>query len=84
MVPCAPQVQLVVELRLAGYEFDVLGRGFLVHFPHPKSSAKERWLHSSAHARVERLYTNFEAEAAIRHKGAAQRTPLCKRKTPPR
>ena len=28
------KVQLLVHLRRAGYAFDVLGGGFVVHFPH--------------------------------------------------
>ena len=71
------KVELLVELRLAGFEFVVLGRGFLLHFPHPKSPAKDRWLHSSAHQKVEHLYTSFEAEVATRYSGVKQRTPLC-------
>ena len=71
------KVSLLVELRLAGFEFVVLGRGFLLHFPHPKSAAKDKWLHTSAHQKVERLYQTFESEVATKYKGVTQRTPLC-------
>ena len=55
----------------------MLGRGFLLHFPHPKSAAKDKWLHTSAHQKVERLYQTFESEVAAKYKGVTQRTPLC-------
>lgn len=48
---------MLVHLRHAGYAFDVLGRGFLVHFPHPRSAAKHHWLHSSAHGKVDQVST---------------------------
>ena len=71
------KVSFLVELRLAGFEFVVLGRGFLLHFPHPKSAAKDRWLHTSAHQKVERIYQAFEDDVAAKYKNTTQRTPLC-------
>ena len=71
------KVSFLVELRLAGFEFVVLGRGFLLHFPHPKSAAKDRWLHTSAHQKVERIYQTFEADVAAKYRDRTQRTPLC-------
>ena len=53
------------------------GRGFLLHFPHPKSAAKDRWLHTSAHQKVERIYQTFEADVAAKYRDRTQRTPLC-------
>lgn len=75
------KVSFLVELRLAGFEFVVLGRGFLLHFPHPKSAAKDRWLHTSAHQKVERIYQAFEVDIAAKYRNTTQRTPLCQPRT---
>jgi hypothetical protein len=71
------KVQLVVHLRRAGYAFEVLGRGFVVHFPHKASASKHHWLHSAAHGRVDRLFDTFGREVQARYAGIAARTPLC-------
>lgn len=71
------KVQLVVHLRRAGYAFEVLGRGFVVHFPHKASASKHHWLHSAAHGRVDRLFVTFGREVQARYAGIAARTPLC-------
>jgi len=71
------KVQLVVHLRRAGYAFEVLGRGFVVHFPHKASASKHQWLHSAAHGRVDRLFVTFGREVQARYAGIAARTPLC-------
>ena len=72
------KVQLVVHLRRAGYAFEVLGRGFVMHFPHKASASKHHWLHSSAaHGRVDRLFVTFGREVQARYAGIAARTPLC-------
>ena len=71
------KVQWLVHLRYSGYSFAVLGRGFLVHFPHPRSSAKFKWLHTSAHGRVDRLFTEFVHGLATRYKDVPPQTPLC-------
>jgi hypothetical protein len=55
----------------------VLGKGFLVHFPHPVSSSKQAWLHSSAHAAMDRLFRDFEDEMEARYEGVKPATPLC-------
>jgi hypothetical protein len=60
------KVQLIVHLRQAGFAFEVLGHGFVVHFPHQRSDAKRHWLHSSAHGRVDRLFALFGREMAVR------------------
>jgi len=71
------KVQLILHLRMAGYAFHVLGRGFLCHFPHPQSSSKQAWLHSSAHAAMDRLFHTFEAEMRSRYSNATLRTRMC-------
>ena len=71
------KVQLLVHLRLAGFSFEVLGRGFLLHFPHQPSTAKHHWLHSGAHGRVDRLFAAFTQETATRYVGTPPGTPLC-------
>ena len=71
------KVQLLVHLRRAGFVFEVLGRGFVAHFPHQRSTAKHHWLHSSAHGRVDRLFSNFVRELGARYAGVPPHTPLC-------
>jgi hypothetical protein len=34
---------LLSMCRRAGFVFDVLALGFVIHFPHPKSSSKQKW-----------------------------------------
>ena len=72
------KVQLLVHLRLAGFVFEVLARGFLMHFPHPKSASKELWLHTSAHGAVDRLFNEFRAAMAAQYRNRTQLTPLCR------
>ena len=55
----------------------VLGRGFVIHFPHPKSASKHHWLHSSAHQRVDALFGRFERETAARYANLSVATTLC-------
>ena len=71
------KIQHVVHLRYVGFEFSVLAHAFVIHFPHPKSAAKDRWLHTSAHQKVERIYQTFEADVAAKYRDRTQRTPLC-------
>ena len=71
------KVQLLVHLRLAGFGFEVVGKGYLLHFPHPKSASKDRWLHSSAHQQVERLFSKWLREVTKAHEGVPQLSPLC-------
>ena len=74
------KVQLAVHLRRAGFAFEVLGRGFVTHFPHQRSTAKHHWLHSNAHRRVDRLFGSFGRELASRYAGVTAQTPLCSEK----
>ena len=71
------KVQLIVHLRRAGYAFEVVARGFVIHFPHHASDAKHHWLHSSAHKTTDRLFSNFIKELAARHGSTPPITPLC-------
>ncbi|KAL3932480.1 MAG: hypothetical protein SGPRY_000683 [Prymnesium sp.] len=72
------KVQLTVHLRYAGFTFDVLARGFVIHFPHHKSASKHKWLHSSAHSRVEHLFTKFEEELRTQYNDTSNRVPICR------
>ena len=71
------KVQYAVHLRHAGYRFEVLGGGFVVHFPHMRSDAKHHWLHSSAHAKVDQLFSKFGREMSRRYADTSPRTPMC-------
>ena len=73
------KVQLLVHLRLAGFAFEVLARGFLLHFPHPKSAAKELWLHTSVHGATDRLFNEFRGALAAQYRNRTQLTPMCLR-----
>jgi len=72
------KVQLIAHLRLAGYSFEVVGKGFLCHFPHPQSSSKQAWLHSSAHASMDHLFNQFLTEVKATYAGVKPATPMCK------
>ena len=72
------KVQIIVHLRRAGFAFEVLSRGFVVHFPHQRSASKHHWLHSGAHGRVDRLFSSFGRELATLYAATIARTPLCK------
>jgi len=57
------KIQHVVHLRRLGFSFAVLPLEFLVHVPHPKSSAKVAWSSSYAvHKQVDGLYKRFLKE----------------------
>lgn len=71
------KVQNIVHLRVAGYAFVVLGRGFVTHFPHQRSASKHHWLHSNAHGRVDKLFSAFGREVSARYAQVSPRTPLC-------
>ena len=91
------KVQLIVHLRRAGFGFEVLSQGFVLHFPHQRSASKHHWLHSSAQRRIDKLFVAFCRQVASRYANIAPRTPLCSehrqqqqeyqqhsKKTPPR
>ena len=71
------KVELLVHLRRSGHAFEVLGGGFVLHFPHMPSTAKHHWLHSSAHQKVDQLFTRFTRELMQKYGGTSPRTPLC-------
>merc|ERR1712100_560365 len=71
------KVQHLVHLRHAGYRFEVLGGGFVLHFPHMRSDAKHHWLHSSAHSKVDQLFIKFTREVNQRYADTTPRTPMC-------
>ena len=70
-----------MHLRHAGYTFEVLGGAFVLHFPHQRSDAKHHWLHSSAHAKVDRLFVTFTRELMKRYADTPPATPLCDRRS---
>jgi hypothetical protein len=54
------KIQFVNHVRFAGFKFAVLPREFLMHFPHPKSSAKLAWLRNSTlHQQVDNQFVDF-------------------------
>ena len=62
------KIQHVSHLRKIGFAFAVLPRQFLVHVPHPKSTAKNQWVSSyETHKAIDTLYSTFlkELEAAV-------------------
>jgi hypothetical protein len=71
------KMEHLVHLRHAGYAFEVLGTSFVLHFPHARSEAKQHWLRSSAHGKIDRLFASFSTELKVRYAAVRQRTPLC-------
>ena len=80
------KMEHLVHLRHAGYFFEVLGHGFLVHFPHKRSEDKSQWLFGRAPTRnsVNRLFESFIGELKLRYgvdDGLRLRTPICNHQT---
>jgi len=65
------KIQYVSHLRLMGYRFAVLPRGFIVHNPHVDSNAKREWTDnaqdSDLHRRMDELYGQFLRELVDRY-----------------
>ena len=72
------KISYVSHVRHVGYHFGVLPDGFLVHFPHPKSLAKEKWLDGGVkhHGEMDRLYKEFNGQLKKRF-GKTPVVPLC-------
>jgi Glycosyl-transferase for dystroglycan len=60
------KIQLISHLRIMGYQFHVLPKGFLVHNPHVESASKETWNQRndehSLHHDMDVLYQTFLRE----------------------
>lgn len=72
------KIQHVSHLRRIGFAFSVLPRQFLVHVPHPKSTAKKSWLSDErTHKAVDTLYATFIRELDASAGTADIRVHLC-------
>jgi hypothetical protein len=70
------KIQYIQHLRHENFKFAVLPREFLLHFPHPRSSAKFRWLlNPKVHRNVDREYSRYLKE--LRKINTAPFTPIC-------
>mmetsp|Transcript_23111 Transcript_23111/g.59385 ORF Transcript_23111/g.59385 Transcript_23111/m.59385 type:complete len:566 (+) Transcript_23111:3-1700(+) len=71
------KIQFIQHLRMAGFRFAVITRGFVVHVAHEKSRAYRAWLatRSSKRAKTNDVFQQFIAE---RMASAKVVTPLCK------
>jgi hypothetical protein len=59
------KIELISHLRKSGYRFKILPEGFIIHNPHPESSAKEIWNDrdgSDLHSSMDALYSKFMKE----------------------
>jgi hypothetical protein len=64
------KIQHVAHLRVMGYQFAILPEGFIVHYPHRESKAKESWKNvkgSELHAAMDKLYPEFLKELFIKY-----------------
>ena len=72
----------MVRIRYAGFAFAVLPRSFLIHYPHPKSTAKLTWLsNATVHSRVDRQFNKYMSELTVKYHISPSnppRTPLCR------
>jgi hypothetical protein len=60
------KIQHVAHLRVMGYQFAILPEGFIVHYPHRESKAKESWKNvngSELHAAMDKLYPKFSSDS---------------------
>lgn len=70
------KIEYIHHLRFSGFQFAVLPREFLIHFPHPKSTSKQSWLsNSSKHRAIDSQFKKFIGELSRSHK--APKTKLC-------
>jgi hypothetical protein len=61
------------HLRYAGFVFQVLPREFVVHYPHPKSAAKEEFRHNRTHGlQNSLLFADFACNLTKTHPIAAK------------
>jgi Glycosyl-transferase for dystroglycan len=60
------KIQLISHLRIMGYQFHVLPKGFIVHNPHVESASKESWNERndahSLHRTMDVLYQSYLQE----------------------
>jgi len=77
------KIQFVNHVRFAGFQFAVLPREFLMHFPHPKSSAKLAWLRNSTlHQQVDNQFVAFLKKLTKEYSGVrSSMTPICSSKS---
>lgn len=77
------KIQFVNHVRFAGFQFAVLPREFLMHFPHPKSSAKLAWLRNSTlHQQVDNQFVDFLKKLTKEYSGVrSSMTPICSSKS---
>ena len=74
------KIQYIQNLRYKNFRFAILPRGYLIHFPHPRSSAKFRWLlNSKIHRNVDNQYAKFIQE--MRSMNPKPLTPVCSHST---
>lgn len=74
------KIEQIARLRYSGYEFAVLPLGFLVHAPHPWSSAKRSWMKAGRGSHdTDRLYkqTVQAARDRVDARDGVNRTWLC-------
>ena len=69
------KIQFVQHLRLLGFQFFVLPRGFVIHVPHTYSKSRHAWS-SANRAKKNQLFMSFMRE---KMQGAVIRVPLCMR-----
>jgi len=69
------KIQHVEHLRAAGWTYSVMPGGFLVHFPHPISADKVKWIANkgNVHKQTDGLYDAFRKELD----SGSPATPLC-------
>lgn len=71
------KIQYIHHLRFADFQFAVLPREFLIHTPHPKSTAKVLWLRDRAtHSKVDAQFLHFMNDLAMLYK--RKPPPLCR------
>jgi hypothetical protein len=73
------KISFVNHVRLAGFKFAVLPREFLMHYPHPKSSAKIAWLRNGTlHRQVDAQFSAFLNALATQYRSQPPpATPIC-------
>ena len=81
------KIQMIAHLRMSGYKFSILPRGFVTHHPHPESSMKKEWskggekgnVSLNLHREMDTLYQKYWKQLLVKYKKVVK-TPMCKRK----
>jgi len=73
------KIELIIQLRIAGYSLEVVGKGFLCHVPHLESTSKvDSRCSQKCRASIKNLLRLAKTEWKTVYTGVTPATPMCK------